>query len=317
MSFDLNLINEYLEKYNEVVRIIILKTSGSAPRNSGTWMIVWENGQDRTIGGGQLEYEVTKSARDLLNSSHGQKIKKYSLGPDIGQCCGGSVEVLLEKMDIEKLGIISKEDGFFARPISTNNKSLNLSSILKKFRNKSIPIEYTFCDGWLIEPLVKEKRNLWIYGAGHVGTAIANTIDKLERFNIFCLDTSEERYPHDFPKNVERLIAVNPAELVKYAPGDTHHLILTYSHALDLEVCNQLLKQPFLSAGLIGSKTKWVRFKKRLGELGYKSEQIHRIVCPIGDPSLGKSPYEIAIGVANMLLDYDKIHASRKEALSM
>ena len=131
-------------------------------------------------------------------------------------------------------------------------------------------------DGWLIEPLVKEKRNLWIYGAGHVGTAIANTIDKLERFNIFCLDTSEERYPHDFPKNVERLIAVNPAELVKYAPGDTHHLILTYSHALDLEVCNQLLKQPFLSAGLIGSKTKWVRFKKRLGELGYKSEQIYR-----------------------------------------
>ena len=221
------------------------------------------------------------------------------------------------KINIEKLGVILKEDGFFARPISTSNKSLNLSSILKKFRNKSIPIEYTFCDGWLIEPLVKEKRNLWIYGAGHVGTAIANTIDKLERFNIFCLDTSEERYPHDFPKNVERLIAVNPAELVKYAPGDTHHLILTYSHALDLEVCNQLLKQPFLSAGLIGSKTKWVRFKKRLGELGYKSEQIYRIVCPIGDPSLGKSPYEIAIGVANMLLDYDKIHASRKEALSM
>ena len=317
MSFDLNLMHEYLEKYHEVVRILILKTSGSAPRNSGTWMIVWKNGQNRTIGGGQLEYEVTKIARDLLNSSHSQKIKKYSLGPDIGQCCGGSVEVLIEKINIEKLEVILKEDGFFARPISTSNKSLNLSSILKKFRNKSIPIEYTFCDGWLIEPLVKEKRNLWIYGAGHVGTAIANTIDKLERFNIFCLDTSEGRYPHDFPKNVERLIAVNPAELVKYAPGDTHHLILTYSHALDLEVCNQLLKQPFLSAGLIGSKTKWVRFKKRLGELGYKSEQIYRIVCPIGDPSLGKSPYEIAIGVANMLLDYDKIHASRKEALSM
>ena len=78
MSFDLNLINEYLEKYNEVVRIIILKTSGSAPRNSGTWMIVWENGQGRTIGGGQLEYEIIKSAKDLLNSSHSQKIKKYS-----------------------------------------------------------------------------------------------------------------------------------------------------------------------------------------------------------------------------------------------
>ena len=71
-------MHEYLKKYNEVVRILILKTSGSAPRNSGTWMIVWKNGQNRTIGGGQLEYEVTKIARDLLNSSHSQKIKKYS-----------------------------------------------------------------------------------------------------------------------------------------------------------------------------------------------------------------------------------------------
>ena len=113
-------MHEYLKKYNEVVRILILKTSGSAPRNSGTWMIVWKNGQNRTIGGGQLEYEVTKIARDLLNSSHSQKIKKYSLGPDIGQCCGGSVEVLIEKINIEKLGVILKEDGFFARPISTS-----------------------------------------------------------------------------------------------------------------------------------------------------------------------------------------------------
>ena len=137
MSFDLNLMHEYLEKYHEVVRILILKTSGSAPRNSGTWMIVWKNGQNRTIGGGQLEYEVTKIARDLLNSSHSQKIKKYSLGPDIGQCCGGSVEVLIEKINIEKLGVILKEDGFFARPISTSNKSLNLSSILKKLNQST------------------------------------------------------------------------------------------------------------------------------------------------------------------------------------
>ena len=174
-----------------------------------------------------------------------------------------------------------------------------------------------FKDGWLFEPLTKTKQPIWIYGAGHVGTAIVQILSQLEQFSITCIDTSNDRYPTNFPNNVDKLITAQPAHVIKYAPPKTHHLILTYSHALDLEVCNQLLKQPFLSAGLIGSKTKWVRFKKRLGELGYKSEQIYRIVCPIGDPSLGKSPYEIAIGVANMLLDYDKIHASRKEALSM
>ncbi len=49
-------------------------------------------------------------------------------------------------------------------------------------------------------------------------------------------------------------------------------------------------------AGLIGSATKWARFRKRLATLGHSEAQIDQIACPIGDPALGKQPHEIAVG---------------------
>jgi xanthine dehydrogenase accessory factor len=280
-----------------------LKTFGSAPRDEGTTMLIWDSGQFGTIGGGELEYQVTRLAKKIIIDNKGSRIKKFSLGPDMGQCCGGAVELLIEILDETKVKFISVDDGFFARPVFKDEKSLNVQALIKSYRNKSVPIKTSFKDGWLFEPVTKEKELVWIYGAGHVGTAIANILSKLSQFSVTCIDTSQDRYPDNFPKTVEKLITKNPGHIVQYAPSETHHLILTYSHALDLEICHQLLQHNFATAGLIGSKTKWARFKKRLNELNYTFEQINRIICPIGEPSFGKSPYEIAIGVASMLLE--------------
>ena len=58
-----------------------------------------------------------------------------------------------------------------------------------------------------------------------------------------------------------------------------------------------------------------IKTVKRLNELNYTFEQINKIICPIGDPSLGKSPYEIAIGVASVLLDKkNTLKLANKEA---
>jgi len=303
MSFDFQKTNEYIKSHGKIARVLILKTFGSAPRDEGTTMLIWDSGQFGTIGGGELEYQVTRLAKKIIIDNKGSRIKKFSLGPDMGQCCGGAVELLIEILDETKVKFISVDDGFFARPVFKNEKSLNVQALIKSYRNKSVPIKTSFKDGWLFEPVTKEKELIWIYGAGHVGTAIANILSKLSQFSVTCIDTSQDRYPDNFPKTVEKLITKNPAQIVQYAPSETHHLILTYSHALDLEICHQLLQHNFATAGLIGSKTKWARFKKRLNELNYTFEQINRIICPIGEPSFGKSPYEIAIGVASMLLE--------------
>jgi xanthine dehydrogenase accessory factor len=96
--------------------------------------------------------------------------------------------------------------------------------------------------------------------------------------------------------------ASDPALLADHVPLAAEHLVLTFSHALDLELCHRLLKRGFRSCGLIGSATKWGRFRSRLKALGHSSEAVAQIRCPIGDPALGKHPQAIAVGVAADLL---------------
>ena len=98
------------------------------------------------------------------------------------------------------------------------------------------------------------------------------------------------------------MVAADPAMAALHAPVTAEHVILTYSHALDLALCNALLERGFSRCGLIGSATKWARFRRRLGELGHAEAEIARISCPIGDPRLGKHPQAIAVGVAAELL---------------
>jgi len=142
-------------------------------------------------------------------------------------------------------------------------------------------------------------RPLWIYGAGHVGRALVHVMQPLPQFVITWVDTHVDRFPGT---NVTTLVATDPALAVKHAPGNADHLILTYSHEMDLALCHALLRHDFNSVGLIGSATKWARFKSRLAALGHAPEQISRIACPIGDPALGKHPMEIALGVATAMI---------------
>ena len=145
-------------------------------------------------------------------------------------------------------------------------------------------------------------RPLWIYGAGHVGRALVHVMAPLPEFAITWVDTHADRFPQT---EVTTLVAADPAQAVKHAPTDADHLILTYSHEIDLALCHAVLTHCFHSAGLIGSATKWARFRTRLAALGHSHAQISRIACPIGDPSLGKHPAAIALGVATAMISRD------------
>lgn len=143
---------------------------------------------------------------------------------------------------------------------------------------------------------------LWIWGAGHVGRAIATTLGPFENQQITLIDDSAARLPDPMPPRVRPLVAAQMPLAVAHAPEDAHHLILTYSHDIDLALCDAILRRGFTSCGLIGSATKWSRFRNRLTQMGHKDAQISRITCPIGDPSMGKHPQAIAIGVAARLI---------------
>ncbi len=297
MSLDLDTLRAAIAKHGPVMRVLIVSSAGSVPRGAGTSMLVWKTGQSGTIGGGALEFEAVAQAR--ASYATGDRLDKIALGPGLGQCCGGAVTLLTELWDATRLATVSGD--YYARPAPgtvTTEMPLKLQGKLRQARSGARPFACELAQGW--EPLARPSHEIWIYGAGHVGRALVDVLSPLPDLAITWVDTGPERFPDRPPARI--LPTASPATATGLAPDHAEHLILTYSHEIDLEICNRLLTRPFGFVGLIGSATKWARFRKRLAQLGHTPAQILRITCPIGDPALGKHPQAIAVGVAASLL---------------
>ena len=292
--FDRDALITACKAHGTVVRVVIAAVYGSAPREVGASMCVWTDGQSGTIGGGALEFELALAARALTQDTS----SRHALGPDLGQCCGGAVEVISEVYDLARARALPQD--VIARGLAP--MPLSVKRILKAARNQGQVPSAQRIDGWFIEGIRPPDQPLWIWGAGHVGRALVDVLHPVPGIAITWIDTAADRFPDAVPSGVTVVPARDPKLLVPHTPRDADHLLLTYSHDLDLGLCHALLQRGFGSVGLIGSVTKWARFRKRLSALGHTSDQIERITCPIGDPALGKQPHMIAIGVAHQLL---------------
>jgi len=291
--FDLAELSEAIASHGRIARVVIAGQQGHSPRETGTSMLVWQTGQSGTIGGGALEFQAAQRARALLVTG-GTRLDREALGPALGQCCGGVVDLLTEVYaSVPEGPVIARSTNGSAMPIA-------VSRILAAARGKGVLPEPHLLQGWFIEPAAVQKRPVWIWGAGHVGRALVNVLSPLPDLSITWIDIAADRFPE--AAGVRILPAPQPERAVTLAPRQAEHLIVTYSHALDLELCHRLLLHGFASCGLIGSATKSARFRSRLAALGHTPLHIGMIDCPIGDPVLGKHPQAIAIGVAARLL---------------
>ncbi len=146
--------------------------------------------------------------------------------------------------------------------------------------------------------------HLQLYGAGHVGRAIASLLAGLP-CRVQWVDEREAEFPPEAPPaHIER-VCVEPVEAeVASAPPGACYLVLTHSHALDLAITQAVLARgDFAYFGLIGSQTKRARFEARLRERGFGAAALARMVCPIGLPGIaGKEPELIAISAVAQLL---------------
>ena len=300
MGFDLTALERAVAAHDRVARVVIADCAGSVPREVGAAMLVWADGQEGTIGGGTLESQAITAAREAL-SGGGDALSSHALGPDLGQCCGGRVVLWREVYDAGRVAGLRGQP-VIARATDGADMPLAVKRLMARARGEGIAPDPRLVQGWMVEPLHKPAMPVWIWGAGHVGRALVSVLSPLPDLDISWIDTVPDRFPETVPGGVTVLPAAKPETLMNHAPRDAHHLILTYSHALDLELCHAALTRGFASAGLIGSATKWARFRKRLSELGHSAQSIGEITCPIGDPTLGKHPQAIAAGVAVGLL---------------
>lgn len=207
----------------------IVSTKGSAPRDAGTAMKVTLDTIKGTIGGGELEYRAIAFARGLIAMGMAGTIRTYALGPNLGQCCGGSVKL--------------------------------------RFTREECPTDVTFNTVQPSIGHRQHPEFLWIWGAGHVGRAVVQATPP-KAFAVTWVDDAKARFPDDIPKHVTAMPAADMPLLASHAPIYAHHLIFTYSHEIDLALCAALLKHGAASIGLIGSDTKWTRFARRLREMG-------------------------------------------------
>ena len=71
---------------------------GSTPREPGAKMVVTSGDLYGTIGGGNLEFQACAIARDQLSSGTGDELRRFPLGAGLGQCCGGLVNLMFERL---------------------------------------------------------------------------------------------------------------------------------------------------------------------------------------------------------------------------
>ncbi len=304
---DLKALGETIGDHGRVARILIADSNGSTPREKGVSMLVWKGGALGSIGGGRLEFHAVAHAVDVLTNGSVSDIRRQSLGPALGQCCGGSVTLVTEIWDQAlyrkaTAAESSAKGGMFVRRIEGSKevpgRVARWVDALSGDASRSAIMLY---DGWLIESTRNYRMPVFVYGAGHVGAALARILAPLPHVEVTVADMRAQ-FTDGLPDNVLRFSGRRPQEVMASAPGYGAHLIVTHEHELDLELCNLVLRRPFTYAGLIGSETKWTRFRKRLRALGHRESDIVRIDSPIGDPGLGKHPQAIAIGAAARVL---------------
>jgi xanthine dehydrogenase accessory factor len=281
-------IAKTLEAHGTCAMISVVKVEGSTPREAGARIVVTPLGFHGTIGGGTLEWQAIAKAQALLGKPTQHKLSVHSLGPDLGQCCGGRVELVTE--------VFARSDLAAARDLATREE-IGVFAVMGRI----LAPEFT-------EQFGASNRKLFLFGAGHVGRALILALAPLP-FDVIWIDPREGAFPAAVPSNVVTIQSENPAGEIANVPAGSFALVMTHSHALDLEIIDAVLRSPrFAYAGLIGSATKRARFSKRLREAGVPGENISAMVCPIGIPSIkSKHPAAIAAATAVQLLERDEV----------
>ncbi|HET7793568.1 MAG TPA: xanthine dehydrogenase accessory protein XdhC [Rhizobacter sp.] len=181
-------------------------------------------------------------------------------------------------------------------------------------------LQATHLGAW---PLSAPLFHLQLYGAGHVGRAIARLLAMLD-VQVDWIDEREDEFPASlgdvtwgaWPAHIRKLVGDGVEAEVRHAPPGAFYLVLTHQHDLDLRITEAILRRgDFRYLGLIGSRTKKNKFIHRFEALGLAPALIERITCPIGVPGIaGKEPEVIAVAVVAQLLQRASAQAVGKVA---
>jgi len=262
MNFLQDSLEGFLAREHRVVIVEIAATKGSAPRDEGTFMLVAPTEIHGTIGGGHLEHAAIENARKMLADAGGEARLDVSLGPHTGECCGGRVEIAFTTADEEA------------------RKAL---------------------DARVAED-ERRKPQVWVFGAGHVGRALAEALTLLP-FKVFVVEERETELDQ-LTSEVHHRQNAMPEALVADIPAGSAVVIVTHDHVLDFRIAREALARNDLAyIGMVGSKSKRGAFLHYLDDEGVDRTAADRLVLPIGGTAVDdKRPEVIAAMTASEVL---------------
>lgn len=256
-------IREFLHRETSSILVEVTGAAGSTPRDTDAWMLVSERAIFATIGGGQLEHMAIDQARRALRQGVPAEAMNVPLGPEIGQCCGGRVGLSFTTLD----GVMA--DRLIARS----------------------------------DAEMASRRHVYIFGAGHVGHALAMSLS-LAPLRVILVDTREDELTACTVPRIETCLTPMPEALVRDAPSGSSFVILTHDHALDFLITSEALRRKDSAyVGMIGSKTKRATFRNWLSRDVGRPELFDNLTCPIGGTDVkDKRPAVIATLAAAEIL---------------
>jgi xanthine dehydrogenase accessory factor len=299
-------------------------------------MIVTARETIGTIGGGQLEHQCTHIAAGLLGKAATPETRRFPLGPSLGQCCGGVVDVLFEPVgsglaewlrDLRALHGQREPSVLVTATDSGTKFVVTAGDVFGVDADSSDPAIVAEARGMLeggtavvddtlfYEPVRASDFNIAVFGAGHVGAAVVNVLSGLD-CNIRWIDSRPGIF-RAVPRNARAVESSEPALEVAAMPPSSFYLVMTHSHPLDFDICDRILRRSDAAyCGLIGSLTKRRRFEKRFRQQGLSQSAIDQLVCPIGVAGIsGKKPAEIAIAAAAEILRAHEKSLTQETAL--
>ena len=313
----------------DAIWVSVAATRGSVPRETGAGMVVTTGSLWGSIGGGHLEYEALRIAREALGEMSGNAhwMVRFPLAARLGQCCGGVATLAFTRLAAGTHGwldaacawlrtqtpfaIVTAVEGaapdqVLAIAADRHDGSLGSASldeaVLRTLRAEPEQRSgVALVEGveLLVRAVNPARFDVSVFGNGHVGRALVQMLGVLP-LDVRWIDEREQDFPPTIPRNTMVVASDAPASEVAALPPGTAVVITTHSHAIDFDIAQAaLLRDDLAYVGMIGSRSKRRQFESRALARGLDASRLSRLTCPIGLPLFGgKEPGVVALAVA-------------------
>jgi xanthine dehydrogenase accessory factor len=300
-----------LDEGRQVALATVIATTGSTPRHVGARMAVVDDGRTLgTIGGGRIEAEVVAAAGEVARGAAARRLDHH-LVRDLAMCCGGWMELVIAPAAPSRAALEGalaawrqREPAVLTTDLAAG-PALGTMSLAAASASDAAKWRRPVLDGETLREGIAAPERAIVFGCGHVARALGPLLPPLG-FEVVVCDDGDTGALDVAPAWADRVVdSFDVADVEKaigpLGPGD-HVLIVTRDHAVDQRLLEDLVARDVGYLGMIGSRGKVGRFRKRLEAKGLDLSRWDRLRAPIGLDLGAETPEEIAIAIAAELV---------------